>query len=267
MVVSSPSRRAEGAVKRSVEVYAEPVVLAPDIVLTPEDWDALGLARFEIPGEMPMFGGVLEAGRDLRVRKAHASVSLPGATSTTGHVVAACPMFSREGLVAVTRAYDRFWDDESRSAVATQGRKGKWVVYALDRVLGEGDSVEAALAAANRSPVQTYHRFVLQLPRGEPLRFRLDNFGEPRKATFGTVYGVSGREVKGGSETPYRVLLVTPEDAARLCLEQTEEGRDIVLSGAKRDAGLAAYAFEKPPSGALVLRLLVWEAPGPLWKK
>lgn len=254
---------------RTLDVFAEPEVLSPDIVLSMEDWAAMGLERFELPGEIPIFGGILEAARGpgdpLQVRLANVRVTIPNALSTGATVVAACPTFTREGLIAVTRAYDRYWflRGDGRTEAAEKSRDGKWIVYAMDRVVAEGGSVEDALRAADQLKLPAYHRFVLQVPRGDALRIPLREFDEERKATINGVEAVAVRDLRAPDQRLEGPLLVSAESAARLCLELYEEGRDVVIvDGSGERDGMAAYAWETPaPGNSPRLRLLVWEAP------
>ncbi len=226
--------------------------VGPPLMLMPWDFLSRGLARFEIPGTMKVYGG------DCRMATALVSIPEIGAKAL---VVASCPAFPRESLVEMARHRDAFWNWGWQLAQqVSKGREGKWVVFAADRVVGEGDSLEAALRAARGKPDGYYHRYVVKLPREGPLEIDATDMKDERRAWLNGVE-VSATAVGAGT------LVVSREAAAAIGLENAEEGRDVRLRlGSWKWPARAGYAWltkdrGSPMSGSGAAVLVVYDAP------
>ena len=204
--------------------------VGPPLMLMPWDWLSRGLARFEIPGTMNVFGG--------DCRMATALVSIPE-LDARALVVASCPAFPRERLVEMARHRDAFWNWGWQLAQqVAKGHEGKWVVFAADRVIGEGDSPEAALRAARGKPDGYYHRYVVKVPRVLSLAIDESAWGEGRRAWL------NGVEVTARGGPGAMLFVGNAAEAAAIGLEMAEEGRDVVLQqGDTRTPARAGYAW------------------------
>jgi len=233
--VAAPGGKAE-----ELEVFQGTV--GPPLVLTADDWERLGLARFEVPGTLSVKG--------MRCRRGIVRAGYEGIDGEA--VLLACASVEpREKHVRLARSRDAFWNwggslaDEHVRA----GRRGLWILFGCDRVLGEGATPEAALRAGEGRTDFAYHRYLVRIPRGKPLGFDEETFGEVVRVDL------NGERVRARAAAPEGPFLVPEETARRLRLEMAEEGREVRLDG---EATRAGYAWRK---GGEALALVVVAPP------
>jgi len=224
-----------------------PNSVGPPLVLPLEDFARLGLARWEVPGTTTVFG--------IDCRRARVVFSVPGFEGEAS-LIACAPTCPREKLVGFARHRDAFWQwggNLAREHVV-KGREGLWILFGVDRVLGQGKTPEEALLAGKGQADFAYHRYLVKLPRGKPLRLRGFDFAPPDRVTLNGVELTAERDDEGR-------FRVDGEIAAKLGLEMAEEGREIVLVpppglGEERPARGGYAWLGKRESGKLVL--VVW---------
>jgi hypothetical protein len=239
---------APGGTPETLDVFLGTV--GPPLMLTPDDWQRLGLARWEIPGTHTVMG--------LPCLRARVRVSFPGLEGDA-ELVASCPEFGRERLVEFARHRGRFWEwGGTLSQLVTSGRDGKWIVFGVDRVLGEGATAVEALEAADGAAREAYHRFVVRLPRGDALRvdeawFQADESvidlngvetavrHPAQRVSEAPVDRLREREIGGAAS----VVLLAGETAARRArIHEFESARDVLLvRGGAEHAARAGYAW------------------------
>ena len=177
-----PFKKSPGYVTKDVLVGG----VGPPLMLMPEDWTALSLARSEVPGTMTVLG--------LPCRMANVDVLIRD-LGATGRVIAACPAAPRETLIALARERDAFWNwGGDLGAKATAGHEGRWIVFAADRVIADGATPGEALRAAEGKPDGAYHRFVLPVPRGAPITYDAARFTTPNETFHGRLIGLEDPE-------------------------------------------------------------------------
>ena len=218
-----------GPASRTLDVFIGTV--GPPLMLMPEDWDALGLARFEVPGTMKVF--------DLPCRMATLDVSV-AEVGAKGTLIASCPAFPREKLIDFARWRDAFWTKYWQlQQEVTKGHEGKCVVYAADRVVADGPDVNQALYAALGKPDGAYHRYVLALPRLAGLVFNAADFTEEKRLRMNGI-DVTVRSNGNGQ------FLATKAIADRLHLEMAEDGKEVRIARGDGEPRLArgGYAWQ-----------------------
>lgn len=227
----------------------------PDLVITPEDYERLGLVRFEVPGKVLI--GRFAEGRRVLVR-----VGVEGLAGDAW-LVATVPTVSKLRLAELARTRDAdflsddvdLWDDSKKSLA------GSWVLFGVDRVLGSGPDASAALVAGEGKAPEAVHRSLVKLPRGEPLVFKREAFAKEESLVLG------GEKVtaRGGGEAHPGVYLVDVPTAASLRADLAEEGREVLLQeGAESKPARLAAVWKGPsrlgtaPASPLDPSLLVW---------
>jgi len=212
-----------------------PNTVGPPLVLTPEDYLRLGLARFEVPGTLTIetaFGGVVPCRRVL-VR-----ISVPG-FDVHGYRIASVPICPRKVLVDLSRKRSaiEFWPGDMSGEKLPGRWKGKWVLYGVDQVMGEGTTPEQALRDGKGKVDFAYHRFLVRLPLGEPLVLNRSDFGQEKCVKL------NGLEVAVRAGQEHGPFLVSRESAEPLHLELAEEGREVRFKGEKTGHLQAGYAW------------------------
>ena len=218
-----------------------PGSVGPALVLTKHDYDRMGLARYEVPGTHKV--GWIDCTRVLvRVSLAEGDRVVP--------VVAAVSREPEEKMRTLARERHRFWTWGGNLAqMATAGHDGKWLLFANDRVLGVGDTLEAALRAGETATDFAYQRFLVKLPRG-PMT---DGALERPETT--TLLAADGR------------LTVDQATRVRATIAGVERTVTVVTSAQAEalDAHLAELpdllSYEHPDGGRRSLRLGVVSAP------
>ena len=220
--------------------------VGPPLMLTPDDFERLGLARFEVPGTLTVFG--------MPCRRAVVRVALPG-FDAEATIVACAPSVPRKQLVESSRWRDIGWFEDRFGVWAmdpwASNRKaleGRWALIGVDRLLGDGDSPEAALLAGEGKASEAYHRFLTRMPRAEERVYDESKFSKPSKVTLNGLELSLRRATIDGAEE----FLADEATAQRLHLELAEEARcAFVLRDGKRiDAHVGAAWLGKRPTAA-----------------
>ncbi len=229
--------------------------VGPTMMLTPQDHQRLGLARFEIPGtaKVAAFGSARRALVRVRIPELEADATIP----------ALVPAMPYETLVGFARWRNSWWQwgesiqpklPETAPFPGSAGPpvpppREAWILFGRDRILASGDSPSAALAAAATLEDVDYHRFLMRIPREGGLTLREADFEkEPRSLDLnGGAH--PGRPSKAGGP-----ILVTAEVGRALRLELAEDPRDLRLDrdakpGAPNTCGLrGGYAWLREPA-------------------
>lgn len=235
---------------KPVALNVLPNTVGPELVLTPQDHDRLRLARFEVPGMMQIetaFGVVVPCRRVL-VR-----ISVPGFDGR-GYRIASVPICPRGVLVDLSRARAAIslWAGSLSGKKLSDRWKGKWVLIGVDQVLGAGTTPEQALRDVKGKVDFAYHRFLVRIPRGEPLVLDRSDFMEERRVRL------NGLKVTVRAGKEHGPFLVSRESAKPLHLELAEEGREVRFKGEETGYVQAGHAWLGDP-GATRLALVVVE--------
>ena len=226
--------------------------VGPPLLLTIDDGERLGLARCEVPGFLRLPNNWVP----FPFRRATVRVSLPDTQGGGAWIPAAVPTGSRKQMADLSRGRDFDWFqpfggiwDMDPWASRKKSLQGRWVLFGVDRPLGDGDTAEQALLAGEGKAPEAYHRFLTRLPRGGEAVYDDAAFSE--KATV----ALNGEEVEVRRD-PKRaddIYLADEATAARLRLELADEARcTFVMRGGTRlhaHAG-AAWKGAKPAPGA-----------------
>lgn len=250
LVVGAPGRSGE-----ALDVFIGTV--GPPLVLTPGDFDRLGLARYEVPGTITVGG--------IPCRRATIHVEVPGIEGSATLTVVV-PTVSHDRLVDLGRGrdFDFFQGIEMGFgiwAMMPEARIEGWVLFGVDRVLGQGETAVEALAKGEGKAPEAYHRFLCRMPRGGKVEYDAAAFTEEETRILNGERVEVRRSKRYGDD----ILLGSRADADRLGLHLAEDARCFfVMQDGKRLHARCGAAWagnrrlgESPPTDAETLQL-VW---------
>ena len=170
-------------------------------------------------------------------------------------ISAAVPTGTRRQMADLSRGRDFDWFQEFGGvwnmdpwASRKKALAGKWVLFGVDRPLGDGDTAEQALLAGEGKAPEAYHRFLVRLPRGEEAVYEDAAFSEKARV----VLNGEEVEVRRDRKRADDLYLADEATAERLRLERADEARcTFVVRGGVRlhaHAG-AAWIGKKPAVG------------------
>ena len=232
--------RAPGAKGETLDVFIGTV--GPALVLTPDDFDRLGLARSEVPGTLTV--KTMMGGFQVPCRRATVRVAIAGGDAQA-ILVAAVPTVPRAQLVDFGRwrDFDFFQGVEKGFGVwpmMPEAHLTGWVLFGCDRVLGHGDTAADALALGNAEAPEAYHRALTKMPRGGEVVYDAAAFTEVATPTLDGERVTVRRSKTHGDD----VYLSDEKTADRLRLELAEDMRCVfVLEGGKRMPARAGAAW------------------------